>query len=104
MNIVQSETSEPSPFRPLSGSIFNEAGFGFMPAFMDIHSRETHLSTYTSGEAAAIHILDGLPDKWVAERDHAGQPQALQLGIIAGFMRTGQFYTLNEIMNNLSDA
>ena len=86
------------------GAVFNAAGFGFMPAFMDIHTRETHLSSYRNGEPAVLHILDGLPNYWVAEWGKDGSAVALKLGVIAGFMRGGKFYTLNEIMYNLCDA
>jgi hypothetical protein len=88
----------------VGGSVFNAAGFGFMPAFMDIQTSETHLSTYLSGDVAAIHILDGLPRYWVAEWGTDGRASALKLGIVAGFIRSGRFYTLNEIINNLRDA
>ena len=86
------------------GAVFNAAGFGFVPAFMDIHTSETHLSSYKNGEPAVMHILDGLPNYWVAEWGQDGRASALKLGVIAGFMRSGKFYTLNEIMNNLCDA
>ncbi len=86
------------------GAVFNAAGFGFMPAFMDIRTDETHLSVCKNGEPSVVHILDGLPNYWVSEWGQDGRASALKLGVIAGFMRSGKFYTLNEIMNNLSDA
>lgn len=86
------------------GAIFNAAGFGFMPVFKDIHTNETHLSSYKNGEPSAVHILDGLPDYWVAEWGQDGRATALMPGVIAGFMRSGRFYTLNEIISDLCDA
>jgi len=104
MQIAESQVPERRFYHQFGGSVFNDASFGFMPAFMDIHTGETHLSSYESGEPAAIHILDGLPRKWVSDWDDHGQAVSLQIGVIAGFMRTGVFYTLSEILNQLSDA
>jgi len=86
------------------GAVFNAVGFGFMPAFMNINTSETHLSSYKSGEPAVMHILDGLPNYWVAEWGEDGRPSVLKLGIVAGYIRCGKFYSLNEITNNLCDA
>lgn len=104
MQIAEHPSPERNIYQQLGGSVFNDACFGFMPAFMDIQTSETHLSAYKNGEPAAIHILDGLPDKWVSDRDDLGEALSLQLGVIAGFMRAGVFYTLSEIMNKLNDA
>lgn len=104
MQMAELSTVETDNYRQPGHSIFNDASFGFMPAFMDIHTQETHLASYENGEPAAIHILDGLPHKWVSDWDEQGRAQALQLGVIAGFMRAGVFYSLSEIMNKLCDA
>lgn len=104
MQIAQYQPTEKNFHYPLGSSVFNAAGFGFMPAFMDIKTHETHLSSYADGGLAAIHILDGLPRKWVSDWDEQGQAMALQLGVIAGFMRAGRFYTLSEITSQLCDA
>ena len=104
MQVADLESSERNSYHQFGGSVFNDASFGFMPAFMDIQTSETHLASYENGEPAAIHILDGLPRKWVSDWDDQGQAVSLQLGVVAGFMRAGVFYTLSEIMSQLCDA
>ena len=88
----------------LGGAVFRDASFGFMPAFKNINNQEVHLSAYDSGELAVVHVLDNVPDEWVAEWGNDGRPSSLKPGIIAGFMRFGEFYTLSEISNELRDA
>lgn len=104
MQLLESKVQERSFIEKSGGSVFQDASFGFMPAFMDINTSETHLASYEDGELAAIHILDGLPKKWVSVWDTQGKAQSLQLGVVAGFMRSGEFYSLSEIMNKLCDA
>ena len=104
MQITEHQVPERNTSLQLGSSVFNDASFGFLPAFMDINTSETHLASYENGEPSAIHILDGLPRKWVSDWDEKGRAQALQLGVVAGFMRGGVFYTLSEIMNQLCDA
>lgn len=84
--------------------VFSDTCFGFMPAFRNIHNKETHLSVYDGGHPSVVHLLDGLPDKWIDEKSGDGRPVSLKAGIIAGFMRQGRFYTLREIMQDLCDA
>ena len=91
-------------YEQLGGAVFREASFGFMPAFKDLVTQEVHLSAYEDGEPAVVHILDGLPAKWVAEWGQDGRAVSLKSGVIAGYMRSGEFYTLNEIMNEQEDA
>ncbi|MDH5484236.1 MAG: hypothetical protein OEY43_03280 [Gammaproteobacteria bacterium] len=91
-------------YEQLGGAVFREASFGFMPAFMDLNTSEVHLSSYDDGMPSVVHILDGLPGYWVAEWGRDGRAVSLKPGVIAGYMRSGVFYTLNEIMNDLKDA
>lgn len=85
-------------------AVFGEASFGFMPVFMDVHTHETHVASYRDGQLAVVHVLDGLPYKWIDEWGSDGRPVSLKAGVIAGFMRGGVFYTLSDIMNGLCDA
>ncbi|MCG5515891.1 MULTISPECIES: hypothetical protein [unclassified Ectothiorhodospira] len=80
------------------------AVLGFLPAFMDTHTHETHLSINDDGSLALIHLLDGLPDHWVLERDEYGRITALKDGIVAGFMRQGHFYTRSQLAQLRWDA
>jgi hypothetical protein len=43
-----------------------------------------------------MHLLDGLPDEWVVERDAAGRVRAIKDSVIAGFVRDGRFYTREQ--------
>ncbi len=78
--------------------------FGFLPAFQDPLTGETHLSVYPDGQIAVVHLLDNIPAHWVEERDDRGRPISLKDGIIAGFIRNDQFFTHHELANTISDA
>ena len=105
MYMSQSQLAEQrGVYDKLGGSVFRDASFGFMPAFMDLKNREIHLSAYADGMPSVIHIFDGLPGHWVEEWDDQGKAVALKSTVIAGFMRNGSFYTLKEIVNSLRDA
>ena len=105
MYMSQSQLSEQQgAYEKLGSTVFGDAGFGFMPAFMDLDNEETHLAAFENGMPSVVHILDGLPDYWISERDEQGKAVSLRTGVIAGFMRNGSFYTLSEILNTLRDS
>ncbi|MDH5472623.1 MAG: hypothetical protein OEY87_04075 [Gammaproteobacteria bacterium] len=91
-------------FKKSGATLFSDAAFGFMPAFKDLKTEETHLSTYDDGTPAVLHVLDGLPVAWIGEWGDDGRPDSVRAGVIAGFMRGGCFYTIDDIMNRLRDA
>ena len=98
-------TGETTVVPDFSGrAVYTEASFGFMPAFMQVNTRETHLAAYCDGRPAVMHILDGVPDYWVDVWGHDGRALSLKAGIVAGYMRTGHFYTLHDILNRLRDS
>ncbi len=78
--------------------------FCFLPAFQDTSTGETHLPLDADGSVASTHALCGLPDDWVLARNQHGQPVALKASIIAGYMRSGRFYTPEELANISFDA
>jgi hypothetical protein len=43
-----------------------------------------------------VHTLDGLPTKWIKQRDAEGHVTATIATVIAGFLRNGRFYTREE--------
>jgi hypothetical protein len=89
----------------LSGrAVYTEASFGFMPAFMQVSTRETHLASYLDGSPAVVHVLDGVPHYWVESWGHDGRAMSLKTGIVAGYMRAGHFYTLHDILSRLRDS
>jgi hypothetical protein len=69
---------------------------GFQPAFMDAETRAVYLSRFADGTPAAVHLLDGLPDKLVMARNSAGGVLAVKGSIVVGFVRAGRFYTRAE--------
>jgi hypothetical protein len=69
---------------------------GFAPAYLDTLTGVAQPSRYADGTLAPVHVLDGLPPHWVAERDARGRVIKASPGIIAGFLREGRFYTRAE--------
>jgi hypothetical protein len=68
----------------------------FHPAFRDAATGHVERARFADGSAAPMHVLDGLPEAWVAERDVHGNPCTLRPGIVAGFVRDGVFYTREQ--------
>jgi hypothetical protein len=68
----------------------------FAPAFRDDTSGRVAISSYADGTPAPMHLMEGLPEEWIAARDEHGRPCALQPGIVAGFVRDGEFYTREQ--------
>jgi hypothetical protein len=87
----------PKTYREIPEMAGGPAVLGFLPAFQHLDTGEIHLSVEEDGGLAAVHLLDGLPDHWVDERDVEGRIIALKAGIIAGYMRQGCFYTRAQL-------
>lgn len=66
---------------------------GFLPAFYDVATGRAELARFADGRPAPMHLLEGLPAEWVAERDAAGRVRAIISTVIAGFIRGAYFYT-----------
>ena len=66
---------------------------GFRPAFLDQSTGTRYLSRFADGRIAPLHVLDGLPDELVVERDGSGHIKTAKACVIAGFLRGGLFYT-----------
>jgi hypothetical protein len=69
---------------------------GFQPAFLDTRNGETHLARFADGRLAPCHVLSGLPERLVAQRDDSGEAIRLRLGVIAGFVLAGRFFTREQ--------
>jgi hypothetical protein len=69
---------------------------GFRPAFFDLASGRAALARFADGRPAPMHLLDGLPEEWVVQRDAAGRVRAIKDSVIAGFVRDGRFYTREQ--------
>jgi len=80
----------------------NNRGAGFVPGYLDLHSGLSVVSCFADGRPAPVHVLDGLPDDWVAHRDACGRVTKARAGVVAGFLRNGRFYTREEAAYALS--
>ncbi len=69
---------------------------GFRPGYLNLASGEVLPSCFASGAPAPVHLLEGLPESWVLERDSDGRVVSTRPGIIAGFILDGRFYTREE--------
>jgi hypothetical protein len=69
---------------------------GLIPAFYDLHSHQAHISRFTNGTPALIHLLDGLPEEWIVKRDPSGRAMAVKASVIAGFIYHDRFYTREQ--------
>lgn len=69
---------------------------GFHPAFYDTQSERAEISRFLDGSPAPFHLLDGVPNEWVTERDCSGKVAAIKSSIIAGFIQNGLFYTREQ--------
>ena len=69
---------------------------GFLPAFYDTETGQVELSRFRDGLPAPMHMIDGLPDNWVVERDATSRVKAIKHTVISGFVRDGCFYTRSE--------
>lgn len=88
--------SENRRFSRSGGVSENNRGAGFVPAYRDDRTGAIALSKSADGSPAPIHVLDGLPEAWIATRDATGKATSLVCGIVSGFYRDGQFFTREE--------
>lgn len=68
----------------------------FVPAFQDSRSGQVAISRFRDGWPAPFHIIDGLPDDWITERDLSGRVVKIKSTVISGFVRFGRFFTRQE--------
>ena len=78
-------------YRDSSGVSAGIRGHGFRPAFLDQATDIAYQSCFANGRAAPVHVLDGLPDELVLERNRQGKVTTVKEGIIAGFYGTTSF-------------
>lgn len=83
-------------FERTRGISANNRGLGFAPGYRNCATGEQVPSRFADGSRAPIHILEGLPEAWIAERGADGKPLRTCPGIVAGFLRDDRFYTREE--------
>ena len=80
----------------LGGRSQENRSIGFRPAFQDLSTGHTYLSRFADGSPAPFHMLDGLPDSLITQRDGDRHVAALRASVIAGFVRNQRFYTRGQ--------
>ena len=92
-------------FRGTAGVSSGNRTCGFVPAFFDTDSKIVHISRFSNGMPAPIHLLDGLPEVWVRSRDAVGHVTALTLGfgkdLMKGLCKCGEGLMAGALMNRL---
>lgn len=76
----------------------NNAQARFVPAFKDAYTGQIEISRYRDGRPAPFHLIDGLPDEWITNRDVVGNVVELKDTVISGFVRLGRFFTRQEAL------
>jgi hypothetical protein len=91
-----------SLFDGTTGVSRNNRASGFVPGYLDRHSGLSVVSRFADGRPAPVHLLEGLPEDWVAARDGCGRVTKVRAGVVAGFLRNGRFYTREEAAQAVS--
>lgn len=73
--------------------------FDFTPAFLDEDTGQVALSRFHNGRQAPFHLLEGLPDEWIVQRDSNGRVVEAKGTVVSGFVRLGLFFTRQEAMD-----
>ena len=69
---------------------------GFRPAFLDTDTNTVYLSRFSDGHPAPFHLLDGLPDELVLQRNASGTVESVKPAVVSGFVRAGRFCSREE--------
>jgi hypothetical protein len=88
-------------FRHTGGVSCNNNKVGFQSAFLDRATGNIYVSRDADGEPAPVHLLSGLPDELVIQRDPGGRPIAIKETVIAGFIHAENFYTREQVAHVL---
>ena len=83
-------------FKNTGGVSEENRDLGFRPAFYDVQQHRAEVARFSNGAPAPFHLLEGVPEDWVTERDSRGKAVAVKASIIAGFIRNGIFYTREQ--------
>jgi hypothetical protein len=87
---------ETSNFLGTGGVSAGNQSEGFRPAFLDTDTDTVYLSRFSDGRPAPFHLLDGLPDELVLQRNASGSVDAVRASVVSGFVRAGRFYSRQE--------
>lgn len=87
---------ETSSFLETGGVSAGNRSDGFRPAFLDTDTNTVYLSRFSDGHPAPFHLLDGLPDELVLQRNAEGRVEAVKPAVVSGFVRAGRFCSREE--------
>ena len=90
---------ENEKYHATAGVSSGNADRGFLPAFQDTVTGRCYLSRFADGKLAPIHLLEGLPESLILQRDHEGRVLAAVPTLTSGFFLGGEFYTREEAAN-----
>jgi hypothetical protein len=74
----------------------NNRHAGFQSAFLDCATGCIYLSRFADGTPAPVHVLEGLPNELVLQRDAGGRITVIKESVIAGFLCADHFYTREQ--------
>lgn len=83
-------------FRNTGGVSHNNRDHGFHPAFRDMATGHVYLSRFANGSPAPVHLLEGLPDDLVLQRNIKRRITAIKQTVVAGFVRGECFFTREQ--------
>ncbi len=83
-------------FKNTGGVSEENSSEGFCPAFFDAQQQRAEVARFANGTQAPFHLLEGVPEDWVTQRDSCGKVIAVKASIITGFIRNGIFYTREQ--------
>ena len=90
-------SAEVEEFKGSGGIASENSELGFKPAFRHGETGEIFEAKDELGRPSGVHLLDGIPDKYVTERDEKhGDVIAVSGDIESGFLKQGKFYTRKE--------
>lgn len=89
-------------FRDTGGRSEENRPLGFRPAFKDLASGAVYDSRFADGRPAPFHLLDGLPEELVLQREPGGRVGRVRDSIVSGFVLNGRFYTRDEAAREVS--
>ena len=98
---------EVAKYRGTGGISSENQDIGFLPAFRHKTTGEIFPSLRIDGSPASVHSLEGIPDKYIIERDKEPWNKQIPYGqvlkvvddIEAGFIKNNKFYTRDEAAN-----
>ena len=90
-------------FDGTGGVSCDNRSLGFVPAFLDSNTGQVYRSCFRDGTPAPCHLLEGLPLPLSVRQDAAGRTLAIKASVIAGFIRSGRFYTREEALRVVVD-